>query len=172
VHTAGGVSKEVLKEVSSNYGVLYPLQTLRKEMTTIPEVPIIVDGNTQLVRDALITFAFPLAKNVWQYDDEQRLKLHLAAVMVSNFTNHLFALADQYCEDEELNFKMLVPLIKETVQRIERNSPATVQTGPAARGDVETINKHLKLLQKYSKLEKIYKVLTDSIGDFKKNKKV
>ena len=38
VHTAGSVSKEVLKDISHNYGVLYPFQSLRKEMAAIPTI--------------------------------------------------------------------------------------------------------------------------------------
>jgi predicted short-subunit dehydrogenase-like oxidoreductase (DUF2520 family) len=39
VHTAGSVSKDVLKQASRNYGVLYPLQSLRKEMKDLPLTP-------------------------------------------------------------------------------------------------------------------------------------
>ena len=45
LHTAGSVSKDVLKNISYNYGVLYPLQSLRKESHEIPEIPFLVDGN-------------------------------------------------------------------------------------------------------------------------------
>src|SRR5690349_4665716 len=37
VHTSGAVSKNVLQNVSERFGVLYPLQSLRKELTNTPE---------------------------------------------------------------------------------------------------------------------------------------
>jgi predicted short-subunit dehydrogenase-like oxidoreductase (DUF2520 family) len=95
--------------------------------------------------------------------DEDRLKLHVAAVIVSNFTNHLYAIAEEYCHKESVDFNMLKPLILETAQRIEHISPAAVQTGPAVRKDIHTLDKHLRLLTNHQKLRTTYLRLTDSI---------
>jgi Domain of unknown function (DUF2520) len=84
-------------------------------------------------------------------------------VFVNNFTNHLYALAEDYCKKEGLSFKELLPLIEETVNRLKSNSPSQSQTGPASRNDSETINKHLLLLEKHPHLQKIYRFMTDSI---------
>src|SRR6266702_3233009 len=43
-HTAGTVSKDVLRKVSERGGVLYPLQSLRKEIRPFPEIPFLVDA--------------------------------------------------------------------------------------------------------------------------------
>jgi len=56
VHTAGSLSKDTLKPVSRNYGVLYPLQSLRKQMKRLPEIPFLVDGNTE--EDLTIIYDF------------------------------------------------------------------------------------------------------------------
>ena len=45
-------------------------------------------------------------------DSSQREQLHLAAVLVNNFTNHLFAEADLICEQNNLPFDLLLPLVK------------------------------------------------------------
>jgi hypothetical protein len=87
----------------------------------------------------------------------------VAAVIVSNFTNHLYALAEDYCRKEGLDFKQLIPLIGETAERIESLSPKNAQTGPALRHDEETIKKHLDLLKDHPQLKKIYELLTSSI---------
>lgn len=168
VHTAGSVSREVLKNVGCDYGVLYPLQSLRKEMTEVQEIPIVVDGSTREVREALVDFTSSWSRRLWQCNDEQRLKLHVAAVIASNFTNHLYALVEEYCYSEDLAFNMLIPLIKETSNRIERLSPGQLQTGPAIRGDSDTIDKHLEMLKDYSHLKNIYIQLSRSIKDFYK----
>src|SRR6188474_1572921 len=44
-HTAASVSKDVLKNVTDHYGVFYPIQSLRKEMTTLPAIPLYVKAN-------------------------------------------------------------------------------------------------------------------------------
>ena len=93
--------------------------------------------------------------------------MHVAAVVAGNFTNHLYALAEQYCRKEGLDFRQLLPLIRETANRIEEISPAMAQTGPAIRHDRDTINQHLHILQDHPQLKNIYVLLTESIQQFK-----
>jgi predicted short-subunit dehydrogenase-like oxidoreductase (DUF2520 family) len=163
LHTAGSVSKDVLKVKSAHYGVLYPLQSLRKEMIELPEIPFLVDANTAEATQFVLSFAKDLSPKVEIACDEERLKLHVAAVIVSNFTNHLYAIAESYCIEEKVDFDMLKPLIEETAVRIKNSSPATVQTGPAVRKDIHTLDKHLRLLVNHPKLRTTYLRLTDSI---------
>lgn len=99
--------------------------------------------------------------------DDARLKLHVAAVLVSNFTNHLYSLAEDYCHKEGLDFKQLLPLIEETALRIKNISPKKAQTGPAIRQDSETIHKHLDLLKPYPQLKNLYVLMTESIQQAK-----
>lgn len=168
VHTAGSVSKEVLNKVSKNYGVLYPLQSLRKEKQSLPEIPFLIDANTQDSIALLQDFAETISGNVQVADDESRKKIHLSAVLVNNFTNHLYALAAEYCKNEHLDFSLLQPLIEETAERIQSASPIDVQTGPAIRKDDATIQQHLKLLQLHPGLMKLYELFTDSIQEMYK----
>lgn len=162
-HTAGSASKEVLKGVSKNYGVLYPLQSLRKEMTEIPPIPFLIDANNEETLEVLRSFANNLSNDVLIASDDERIKLHIAAVIVSNFTNHLYTIAEDFCNKEKVNFNLLKPLIMETALRIKELSPATVQTGPALRKDVVTLDKHLKILNAHPTLRTTYLRLTDSI---------
>lgn len=163
VHTAGSVSKDILQPIALNYGVLYPLQSLHKDMQTIPEIPFLVDGNSDALINMLISFAGTLSQKVNQAGDTDRLKLHVAAVIVNNFTNHLFALADEFCKKENVSFEFLKPLIKETANRIEVSLPKDVQTGPAIRKDITTMDKHLRILNAHPKLRTMYLRMTDSI---------
>jgi len=162
VHTSGGVSINTLQG-HQRYGVLYPLQSLRKELTYIPKVPLFVDGNNQEVITSIIGLAKTISEEVYRAGDEERLKLHVAAVFCSNFTNHLFALADHFCNGEQLHFNHLLPLIQETVHRLQFEAPANLQTGPAIRKDEVTIQRHLQVLQPYPLLADVYKMLTQSI---------
>jgi len=98
VHTAGSVSKEVLKDISTNYGILYPFQSLRKEMDVIPEIPLMVDGNTEEATILIEDFARTISPLVKRTTDDERLKLHVAGVVVNNFTNHLYAMAEEFCQ--------------------------------------------------------------------------
>ncbi|MDO9376065.1 MAG: NAD(P)-binding domain-containing protein, partial [Ferruginibacter sp.] len=74
VHTAGSISKDVLEKSSSNYGVLYPLQSLRKEIKTLQQdIPFLIDGNNETVISGLEQFALTLSSSVQRATDEQRL---------------------------------------------------------------------------------------------------
>ena len=165
VHTAASVSKNILKVTGEHYGVLYPLQTLRKGVDYIPEMPIVIDASDADTLAKLEVLAHSISDQVVEANDEQRLKLHLAAVFCNNFVNHLYALAEDFCKKEGLDFNLLMPLIKETTERLKVMPPSQSQTGPALRNDNVTIEKHLAQLEHYPQLKKIYSLLSESIYD-------
>lgn len=166
MHTCGAVHKDVLKGSSAHYGVLYPLQSLRKENPHIPPVPFLVDGNTGFAKKEISLFAKTLSPVVSEANDEERMKLHVSAVVVSNFTNHLYALTKEFCDNEGVDFSLLLPLIHEVSLRLAYYAPAEMQTGPASRGDLQTIETHRDLLEKYPQLQNIYQLLSESIMQF------
>lgn len=167
-HTAASVPAGVLKNVSKHYGVFYPLQSLRKEMADLPEIPVFFTGSDERTDNLLANLARSISgKHAVHAGDDVRMRLHVAAVFASNFTNHLYALAEDYCNKEGLEFKELFPLIEETANRIKTISPQNAQTGPAIRHDDATIKKHLELLSGHPHLKKIYEVLTESIRQMK-----
>lgn len=163
VHTAASVSKNILKNSAQHFGVFYPLQSLKKEIGHLPDIPIIIDASDENTLKELEVLAQSISDKVVEAGDEQRMKLHLAAVVVNNFANHLYALAESYCNNEGIDFTLLIPLIKETAGRLEYISPSQSQTGPALRNDRGTIEKHLALLKKYPHLKNIYETFTESI---------
>lgn len=163
LHTSGSVSMDVLQIASTNYGVLYPLQSLLKSIDVLPEIPFLIEANNTLALQILQTFATTLSKNVQVVEEEKRFRLHAAAVIVNNFTNYLYTIANTYCDNEGVDFDLLKPLIVETALRIRHSAPADMQTGPAKRKDNTTLDKHLNLFSKYPKLKTLYTRMTDSI---------
>jgi len=167
-HTAGSVSKEVLKTVTDHYGVFYPLQSMRKDISYLPDIPIYFEASDEKAAGILRNLAGSISsKPPGIADGEDRLKLHVAAVIVNNFTNHLYALAEQFCLKEKIDFRQLMPLIEETVHRLKTSSPADTQTGPAVRNDADTLQKHLDILKDHPHLKKVYSFLTESIKQTK-----
>lgn len=166
VHTSGAVSKYLLENSSGSFGVLYPLQSLRKENENNPVIPLLIDANNESTLNVIKSFALTFSSKVFVAGDEQRMKLHVAAVIVSNFTNYIYTLTKDFCESENVPFKMLIPLIEETATRLEKFNPEDVQTGPAIRNDISTINKHLEILQDYPQLHQIYQSMSEGIANF------
>ena len=163
-HTAASVTKDVLKNMSHHYGVFYPLQSLRKDSDELPNTPIFIDASDDATKKKLEQLAQSISKEpVAVANDDERLKMHVAAVIVSNFSNHLYKLAEDYCQREGIDFKQFIPLIEETATRLKTISPSQTQTGPAIRHDEPTIQQHLALLQKHPHLKKIYEIMTESI---------
>lgn len=163
VHTAASVPKDVLKGSASHFGVFYPLQSLKKEIGYLPDIPVVIDANDDSTLKMLELLGHSISDQVVEAGDEKRMKLHLAAVIVNNFVNHLYAQAEVYCKKEGLDFYILLPLIKETAARLNDIPPSESQTGPAVRNDRRTIEKHLELLENYPQLKRIYELLTESI---------
>jgi predicted short-subunit dehydrogenase-like oxidoreductase (DUF2520 family) len=167
-HTAGSVSIDVLAPLSGDYGVLYPLQSLRSNQPGIPEIPFLVEGSNRSMEHLLRTMARNLSGMVSHAGGEERRRMHLAAVFTSNFFNHLCTLAEGFCRDEGTDFRMLLPLLEETVARMESDSPGNLQTGPAVRGDQPTIDHHLEILRERKDMREIYMQMTDCIQQYYK----
>jgi hypothetical protein len=144
---------------------------MRKEATHQPIIPLLIDGNDEDVKQQVRALALTMSAMVEEAGDDQRLKLHLAAVMVSNFTNHLYSLTEDFCKNEHVPFTALVPLIQEVAGRTASYSPTTMQTGPAVRNDLLTIEKHLGLLAGYPLQKKLYGIITESIMEFYRDRK-
>lgn len=163
LHTAGSVPMHVLKGSAESHGVLYPLQSLNRNATEIPDIPFLVDGSTEETLLAVEALAHTLSEKVTRADDGQRADYHLAAVMSSNFINHLMASTEDYCRSRDLHLPQLQPLLLETLERAFRDSPSRVQTGPASRNDLDTMRGHLERLEGMPELRDVYSSLSKAI---------
>ena len=164
VHTSGAASSQIIARHFKHYGVFYPLQTFSKTRhVKFSTIPICIDAGKKKDRKILESIGTKISKKVARISDEERSILHVAAVMVNNFSNHLFHLGKQITDGAQIDFDLLKPLILETVLKIEQHPPYEMQTGPARRNDDKTIKKHLKYLQKFPEYAQLYNLLTKSI---------
>ena len=161
VHTSGSFALKSLKN-KTNKGVFYMLQTFSKDKEVdFSEVPFCLEAENDSDYLLLEKLAKSIGEKIYNVNSEQRKALHVAAVFVNNFTNHLYKIGNDICEENKVPFEVLQPLIKETAAKVEMLSPEKAQTGPAIRNDKKTINNHLELLNKNQ--QKIYKIITKSI---------
>ena len=164
VHTAGSVSMNIMEGFTTNYGVFYPLQTFSKgKKIDFSTIPICIEANHPSNMMRLEKLGKTLSNSVNQINSDERKTLHLAAVFVNNFVNHLYAAGADILHDKKLDFDLLKPLIRETAEKIESLQPFDAQTGPAKRNDQNTINAQLKMLQDKPEFQKIYSFATESI---------
>lgn len=164
VHTSGSVNIDALN-ARNRKGVFYPLQTFSKSKTVdFKIIPICLEAQNESDYKTLETVAESISNVIYPVNSEQRKALHVAAVFVSNFVNHLYQMGNEICIENHLSFDILKPLIQETAHKILTLSPKEAQTGPAKRNDTQTINAHLSFLKEENQKE-IYKLLTKSIID-------
>jgi predicted short-subunit dehydrogenase-like oxidoreductase (DUF2520 family) len=161
VHTSGSVGINDLKSTSRK-GVFYMLQTFTKEKKVdFKNIPFCLEATHKADEVILEKIASYLGKNIYHINTAQRKKLHVAAVFVNNFSNHMYTIGQDICLENKIPFKILSPLIYETALKAETLSPRQAQTGPAIRNDLTTINNHLESLNEEHK--NIYKLITKSI---------
>lgn len=162
VHCSGVLSLDALP--FDRKGIFYPLQTFSEhhEVDWL-KIPVIITANSHENAEVLKSLAFKISSAVYEMNDEQKVIIHLAAVFANNFTNHMLSIAERICMEHRVPFDILKPLIEMTMEKGLATSPSQNQTGPAARGDDATIQKHLDLLKHDPAIAELYKVITRSI---------
>jgi predicted short-subunit dehydrogenase-like oxidoreductase (DUF2520 family) len=163
VHTSGSVRMDVFKPNFSDFGVFYPLQTFNKDIgLTISEIPFCIEGNSKAFEKQLVEIAKNLSSNVITMNSEQRKQLHIAAVFACNFSNHMYSIADDLLAEKDIDFKILLPLINQTIAKLNTNKPKAVQTGPAKRKDIKIIQEHINLIQQED-IKELYQKISSNI---------
>jgi len=167
VHTSGSLGIEELKGFS-NSGIMYPLQTFSSNQNIdIKECPFLIEANSEDFFISLKNFCSTnLSQNNFRMNSDQRALIHLAAVFANNFTNNMLAISQKILVENNIDFKILEPLVKESIRKALEIGPLSAQTGPAVRGDEKIIQKHLTLL-KDEKVKEIYKLVTQNIQEYK-----
>ncbi|MGL4631974.1 MAG: Rossmann-like and DUF2520 domain-containing protein [Leadbetterella sp.] len=175
VHTSGTVPFSVLDKLKQNYenedlglGIFYPLMTFSKSVAVdMRQVPFCLEASDKKVLQILTDIVKQIGGIPHYLNSKQRKALHVGAVFTNNFINHILALAKEIVDEKEIDFGILKPLALETVRKaFLAEHPALVQTGPAIRNDLSTIHSHIDYLKDDEDLQKLYKLLTDSIQDW------
>ena len=164
LHTAGALSMDVFQGITDDYGVLYPLQSLSREREIrLGKTPFLIEGSSPGVLEKIGELANSISDKVEESNSQERLKVHLAAVFANNFSNHMVHVAMQILEESGLDPALLESLLEETFLKLRELHPGAAQTGPAIRGDNETMNKHIELLKDHPEWEKLYTFISREI---------
>lgn len=171
VHTSGSTPLKTLSRVSNHIGVLYPFQTFsRNRELNLKDIPFCIEASSGEVSKMLFKLAKSMGGKPIEMDSETRQWLHLSGVFSCNFVNHMLTIAQLIAEEKGFSFDLLKPLIKETFAKALEGSPFNSQTGPAMRGDAETIKKHIALLSEIDDdIRELYTNLSSSIWNLQNN---
>jgi len=167
IHTSGSMPLEVLNYSSASHtGILYPLQSFSKSRTLdIDEIPFLLESDDQATLQKLKKLAKSLSPTIYVVKSKDRKALHVAAVFASNFTNHMIRISEDIMRRQGLDFDMLQPLIIEQISKTLEIGAKSAQTGPAVRGDLNTLDLHYQFLNYNEQLAEIYKLISQDIID-------
>lgn len=164
LHTAGSLPLKIFKNRSSDYGVLYPLQTFTADFElNITKVPFFIEGNNHTTLKTIKELASSISPLIFEADSQKRLQLHLAGVFANNFTNHMMAIACQLLEENNIPAENINSLLEETFRKALTIGADKAQTGPAIRNNKAVLELHNHLLAKHPEWQKIYTFVSESI---------
>jgi predicted short-subunit dehydrogenase-like oxidoreductase (DUF2520 family) len=167
VHTAGSIGMDVFPDSIIRNGIFYPLQTFSHDRKIVfKDLPVFIEASDSCSSELLGDIADSLGAKKYFTGSEQRRMLHLAAVFVCNFVNHMLTQGKELAQRSGYSFEELKPLVQETFLKAIQAGPENSQTGPAVRNDINTIEKHLELLSFDPGLQKIYSEISRSIFNY------
>lgn len=170
-HTAASHGLEIFPEKIIRRGVFYPLQTFTEGRSIdFRNIPFLLEASDKKTGNELEKLARSISRNVIFADASKRRMLHVAAVFVCNFTNHMLTVGNDLTRKAGFPQEFLTPLINETISKALSGGPENSQTGPAVRNDLNTIGKHMALLEDSPELQKLYRELTESIINYYKHR--
>lgn len=165
LHTAGSMSMSCFEGKALYYGVFYPMQTFSKfKDVDFERIPVFIEGNSIETEDVIKSLANKLTQRVIRLSSADRKYLHLAAVWACNFTNYCYTVASDILGEHAIPFDVMLPLINETTEKIQKISPKEAQTGPAVRGDRNVMSKQLELMNGKEDLQELYQMLSKGIN--------
>jgi len=161
VYSAGSISLEAIENKKTR-AVFYPLQSFTEGRNLKAEaIPILLEANTKSLQKKLEAICTEIGFEFQHCDSEKRKKIHLSAVFLNNFVNHLVYISQEEAIKNKLDWSLFQPLLNETFEKLKIVSPFEAQTGPAKRNDRLIIENQLSLLEGRNK--EIYKLLSQSI---------
>lgn len=168
-HTSGSIAMNQISTHNSP-SVFYPLQTFTSgKEVDFKTIPLCIEATKKTDLLLLENLAKSISDNIYHINSKQRKALHIAAVFVNNFVNHLYQKGEEICKENNVSFDILKPLILETARKVFELSPKNSQTGPAKRNDNKVIEQHISDLNTTTQQE-IYTLLTKSIQQTHGNK--
>lgn len=172
VHTSGSTPMSVLSSISERFGVFYPFQTFTKgRNVSLQDVPICIEASNDTTANTILYLAETIGARAVRMDSSTRQWLHLSGVFSCNFVNHMLAIAQMLAQEQGFSFELIKPLIRETISKALDDNPIDNQTGPAVRGDSETIKKHVAMLSSVDEaIRDLYTDISQSILNFKQSK--
>ncbi len=164
VHFSGATSIDILPKTSNGNAVCWPAQSFGDPASVVwKDVPMFTESDGEKGAQFLESFLKITEAQSFALTSADRQKMHMTAVFMNNFVNHLAFTARQYCLKNDLPFEALLPLMEKTVSMVRYPGPDIAQTGPARRNDQRTMQIHKDLMGDNPEMIEIYEMLSKQI---------
>lgn len=151
-----------IREKGGSVASFHPLQTFVKGSVSddFKNINISLEGGSEALH-VLEKVTSDLGARPLFLDQDQKSMLHISAVFLSNYLVSLGGIADRLIQNSipGRDVSLLYPLLLQTASNLAKSTPADALTGPVARGDVQTVRKHLETLSLDKEILKAYKLL-------------
>ena len=149
LHTSGSMPIEVFGPDKPHAGVLYFFQSFSRQVLIDDwnTIPCFIEGRNIDDIAAIYSLAQCLTSHIYEANQHDRERLHVAGIFANNYTNLMYRIAEDVLSQTQIPFQALLPLIDRTAAKIHEMKPAEAQTGPAQRGDEAVIQHHVEILQ-------------------------
>jgi predicted short-subunit dehydrogenase-like oxidoreductase (DUF2520 family) len=144
---------------------LHPLMTVpaNARPSVLENAGAALAGSTPRATAVARALAELLRMRPFEIDDADRVAYHAAASIASNFLVTLEGAAERVGATTGLPRELLVPLVRATVENWAQLGPERALTGPVARGDTETVQRHrAALAQRTPELLELFDALADA----------
>jgi predicted short-subunit dehydrogenase-like oxidoreductase (DUF2520 family) len=167
LHTSGSMPIDIFGEDKPHAGILYFFQSFSREnlIDDWSGIPCFVEGRDIDDIAAIYSLAQTLTSHIYEANQHDRERLHIAGVFANNYTNLMYRIAAEVLRDTSIPFEALLPLIDNTAAKVHALKPADAQTGPAQRGDEAVMAHHVEILNaKNAALSEVYQALAALIA--------
>ena len=160
LHTSGSMPLEVFGADKPHAGILYFFQSFNREVLIDDwsTIPCFIEGRNIDDVAAIYTLAQMLTSHIYECNQHDRERLHIAGIFANNYTNLMYGIAADILRGTQIPFQTLLPLIDRTAAKVHSLTPYDAQTGPAQRGDKAVIEHHLEIL-KATPYHEVYQAL-------------
>lgn len=164
IHCSGSMPGNILQQHQNPFGVLWPMHSLQKEnRDSLSETLIVAQGSDAQTEQKILALAQRISTRAMQVDEHQRMTMHMCAVWVNNYTNHMLHIGFSLLTEQGIDYRLFMPMLRNHMAALETHAPDQIQTGPAKRGEMQTMERHRKLLVEHPDLQQIYDTLAEHI---------
>jgi predicted short-subunit dehydrogenase-like oxidoreductase (DUF2520 family) len=155
VHFSGALSSEALapaRDAGALVASTHPLQTfsnLDSAMSAMPGTYWFCEGDAAAL-NVLKQFIIEIDGHPRLIPTDKKALYHAASVIACNYLDSLMDIALKVAEEASLDrseaWQVLEPLVQATLKNISSSGTVNALTGPIARGDCKTVERHIEAL--------------------------